>query len=102
MKTYLLSALSLLFVFDGFADTLVFSKGNEITGNVIQTNGEDLLVLTDYGTFNFAKANIKEIKPDQVAEASEIQLTNRLPNFRTTVLALNHQTWASIYSGDGD
>ncbi len=95
MRINLLCGLSLIFTLNSLADTLVFSKGDPITGTVIQTNGEDLLFLTDHGTFNFGRSNIKEIKFDRNADASQTRSTNRLPDFKTAVLSLSGQTWSS-------
>src|SRR4051794_40779118 len=96
-----LSALSPLILIVGVccatvseSETLVLSSGRTIVGTVIRTNGNDLMLLTDYGTFNFGRDNIKEIKGVQ-AETTAIQATGRLPDFKTTVLALSGRAWAT-------
>ena len=45
-----------------FGDTLVMLNNSTISGTVIQTNGDEVLLLMDYAAFNFSTANIKEIK----------------------------------------
>jgi hypothetical protein len=75
-----------------FGDTLVFSTGRTLSGIILQTNGDDLLVLTKYAAFNFSKTNIKEIKADTM-EASESSSPGRLPNFKQAILFLSKQPW---------
>ena len=55
-----------------FADTLILNSGATISGTVIQTNGDDLLLLMNYAAFNFSRANIKEIRngPVETAEST--------------------------------
>jgi len=76
------------------ADTLVFATGRTLTGTVVKTNGDDLLVMMDYGTFNFSRANIKEIRTEQV-EIVELQNTNRLPPFKVLLPLLAKQGWST-------
>jgi hypothetical protein len=44
------------------ADTLTFSSGRSISGTVLQTNGDNLLLLTDYATFRFSRSGLKAIE----------------------------------------
>lgn len=76
------------------SETLVFSNGRTIDGVVIRTNGSDLMLLTDYGTLNFGRENIKEIKGAQ-AEATELRSTGRLADFRTAVITLSREKWGA-------
>ncbi len=80
-----------------FADTLVLSNDSTVSGTVIQTNGDDVLLLTGYAAYNFSKANIKAIKTGPV-EAAEFSDTNRLPDFEHTILSLSRQPWATNLS----
>ena len=80
-----------------FADTLVLSNNRTVSGTVIQTNGDDVLLLTAYATYNFSRANIKEIKAGPV-EAEEFSSTNRLPDFQRTILFLSRRPWATNLS----
>ncbi|HEX9046546.1 MAG TPA: hypothetical protein VF988_05920, partial [Verrucomicrobiae bacterium] len=78
----------------GFADTVLLSNGNSVSGTVVQTNGDVILLLTDDAAFNYAKSDVKEIKsspPPTTLLATE----ERLPNFRNAVLSLSRQTWAT-------
>jgi len=59
------------------SETLVLSSGRTISGSVIRTNGNDLMLLTDYGTFNFGRDNIKEINGAQ-PETTAILLATRV------------------------
>jgi hypothetical protein len=77
-----------------FADSLIFRKGEPMTGVVLQTNDEQVLLLTDVGTMRFALASLKAIKFDQV-EAVELKATNRIPTFKTLLTLLNRQPWAT-------
>jgi hypothetical protein len=77
-----------------FADTLVFSNGRIISGTVLQTNDDDILLLTGYAAFNFSKSNIKEIKIEP-AETAQSLNTDRIPDFKKVLLLLSQQPWAT-------
>jgi hypothetical protein len=77
-----------------FADTLVLSTGPTISGTVLQTNNDDILLLTDYAAFNFSKSNTKEIKIER-AETAQSLNADRIPDFRKVVLLLSKQSWAT-------
>jgi hypothetical protein len=79
---------------EAWADSLIFSKGDPMSGIVLQTNNEEVLFLTDFGAMRFALASLKSIKIDQ-AEAAEPNWTNRIPNFRTLLSLLSRQSWAT-------
>lgn len=76
------------------ADTLIFPKGDPLNGTVLQTNREEILFLTDFGTMRFALGSLKAIRFDQV-EAAEVKSTNRIPTFRTLLTILSRQPWAT-------
>jgi hypothetical protein len=78
----------------GFADTIVMSNNRMITGTAIQTNGDDVLILTRYAAFNFSTTSIKEIKPESAGSADSSD-TNRLPNFQKAILFLSRESWAT-------
>ena len=75
------------------ADTIVMLNNHVLTGTTIQTNDDDVLILTRYAAFNFSKASIKGILPES-ADAS-FSSTNRLPDFQKAVLFLSQQPWAT-------
>jgi len=75
------------------ADTLVLQT-RSVTGTVLQTNGDNVLLLTDYGTLNYSLGIIKEIKIER-AEAVEFSATNRLPDAKNLVLFLSRLPWAA-------
>jgi len=79
------------------ADTLVIFNGSTISGTIIQTNDDTLLLLTDYAAYNFSKANIKEVKAEPT-KTVELNSTNRLPDFRRLVSFLSKQSWATNLS----
>jgi hypothetical protein len=87
------SVLSLLGFSTAFADTIVTASNRIMTGTVIQTNGEDVLILTRFAAFNFSAANIKEIKTEPV-DAIESSSTNKLPDFQKAIVFLSKQPWA--------
>ena len=93
MKNYLPYLVSFIFLyFNACADTLVMFDDATISGTVLQTNGGQILLLTDYAAYNFSKASIKEIQKGPVPNFSA---TNRLPNFRKLVAFLSEQPWAT-------
>jgi len=61
---------------------------------VIQTNGDDILLLTPYAAYNYSRAHLKEIKiePEKVTRYSS---TNRLSGFERAILVLSKQPWAT-------
>ena len=77
------------------ADTDLFSTGRVLTGTVARTNGEDVLVVTDYAAFNFARGSIKEIRTEHI-QAADLRSTNRFPSFRVALTTLAKKTWASL------
>ena len=74
-------------------DTLVL-QSRSVTGTVLQTNGDNVLLLTDFGTLNYSLGIIKEIKIER-AEAVEFSATNRLPDAKNLVLFLSRLPWAA-------
>jgi hypothetical protein len=88
----LVFALSFVFLTISNADTLVL-QSRSVTGTVLQTNGDNVLLLTDFGTLNYSLGIIKEIKIDR-AEAVEFSATSRLPDARSLVLFLSRLSWA--------
>jgi hypothetical protein len=76
------------------ADTIVMSNNRTITGIAIQTNDDDVLILTHYAAFSFSAASIKGIQPDStgIAESSN---KNGLPDFQNAILFLSKQPWAT-------
>jgi len=61
---------------------------------VLQTNGEDLLLLADYGAFRYGIGSFKKIEIDP-AKPLRVSSTNQLPDFKSVVLLLSRQAWAS-------
>ena len=96
--TYKFSAILMLACLCGLltasADTVVMSNNRTMEGTAIQTNDDDVLILTPYAAFNFSKASIKEIKAELAAPA-ETSSTNRLPDFQKAILFLSKQPWAT-------
>jgi hypothetical protein len=76
------------------ADTIVMSNHHILNGTVIQTNDDEVLVLTPYAAFNFSINSIKEIKVNP-GETNEPPCTNNLPPFQKALLFLSQQSWAT-------
>jgi hypothetical protein len=78
------------------ADTITFQNNKTIQGTVLQTNGENVLVLVDYGTMRFGAASLKSIRPDQTTTIrAATASTNRLPQFKSAMVQLCRESWAS-------
>ncbi len=90
----ILASVSCLVIGWAHAETLVLSSGRTIVGTIIQTNGNDLVLLTDFSIFKFGRDNIKSIEGAQ-AEIPEIHSTSRLPSFKTAVLSLSRNKWGA-------
>jgi len=65
-----------------------------VEGTILQTNSNDVLLLRDHGTSHYSPQIIKEIHIAR-AEALETADTNRLSGYRTILLRLSEQPWAS-------
>jgi hypothetical protein len=78
----------------GVADTLFFSNGRVVSGTVLQTNGDEILLLTPHAAYNFSRSHVKEIKTGFEEDARNSN-TNRLSNFKQAMLVLSKQLWAT-------
>lgn len=79
---------------DIHADTIVMATGQTVEGIALQTNDDDVLVLTKFAAFNYSKTSIKEITP-ATDEPSTATVGARLPNFHDTILLLSKELWAT-------
>ncbi len=77
-----------------FADTLILVNDSTISGTVLQTNGDEILLLSDNAAFNYKKSNLKEIKVEPLQVSQSIN-TERLPDFKYAILLLSKQSWAT-------
>lgn len=77
-----------------FADTLLFSNNETASGIILRTNANDLLVLNDYGTVIWPRSTIRRITIGPT-EFPQAQSADRLPRFKSVLLLLNKQTWAT-------
>ena len=75
----------------------MLSNGQQLNGKVIQTNQDDVLVLTPFEAFNYSQNRIKQITAEP-SETAESACTNRLPDFETAILLLSKQPWATNLS----
>lgn len=93
-RSLMIVCLSFAAASTAIADTIVLSNDQPIGGKIIQTNGDDVLILTSVEAFNYSHARIKQIEtePVNVAEPSSI---SRLPDFQTAVSFLSKQPWAT-------
>lgn len=89
----LVLCLACSFAFNAVADTILMANSRTLTGTVIQTNGDDVLILTKNAAFNFSKASIKGIKPD--AGTTSLPDAGRLPDLQRAVSFLSKQAWAT-------
>lgn len=90
----LLVPLFALAVPQALADTFVLSDGRTLIGTPLQTNGNNLLILGEYGTLNCPRDLVRQVQPTADAP-SPIGSGERLSTFRQTLLLLSQQTWAS-------
>ncbi len=63
-----------------FADTLIFVNDTTISGTVLQTNDDEILLLSDDAAFNYKKSNLKEIKIEPLQVSQSIK-TERLGDY---------------------
>ena len=88
---YLAACLSALPL--AYADSITFSTDRTVTGTILQTNGNNLLLMTDYGTLSYSLAIIKEIKFESL-ETDETVSTNRMLGSKAALVSLGKQPWA--------
>ncbi len=76
-----------------FGDTIVLITDREVHGTVIQTNAEDVLLLTDFTTLRFSRQNIKRIR----IERTDTQAVSkeRIADSKTVIASLSKQKWAT-------
>jgi hypothetical protein len=93
--------LSILFAFiclaiapAAFADRLLLLGDRTVEGTVLQTNGDNIVLLTDYGTLTYSRGLVKEIIVEQTKKAKQ-SASGRFPDSRNIILLLNRQPWAS-------
>lgn len=91
---FLGASLSFLGMESAFADTIVMSNNHVISGTAIQTNDDEVLILTPHAAFNFSKTSIKGIIAEP-AHSAESSSAHRLPDFQKAVLFLSQQSWAT-------
>jgi hypothetical protein len=75
-------------------DTLVFPNDSTVSGIVVQTNSETILLLTEDAAYNYSKSGLKEIKIESLP-SSKSGDDNKLPSFQNAVLLLSKQGWAT-------
>ena len=80
-----------------FADMIVLPSDQELTGEIIQTNQDDVLILTRFEAFNYSRTRIKQISAEPT-ETAELSSTNRMSDFETAILLLSKQSWATNLS----
>jgi hypothetical protein len=76
------------------ADTALFTNGQKVSGAVVETNGDEILLVAPYGAYSYSRAHIKEIRttPEQVTPTTN---TNRLSDFKRAIVLLSKQVWAT-------
>ncbi|MGO8928198.1 MAG: hypothetical protein ACLQU3_15115 [Limisphaerales bacterium] len=75
-------------------DTVLLKSGTSLTGTVVRTNGDDILLVTDCAAFNFWRGSIREIKTEQ-GEAVGLANTNRLSPFKVALTTMAQQSWSA-------
>lgn len=76
------------------ADVVVLESGKVITGNVLQSDADGVLVQMEYGTFRYPASMIKDVRKEKMAAPSESPSTQRIPNWAKIVSILSTNTWA--------
>jgi hypothetical protein len=89
--------MSLFLATQAFSDMLVFKDGHSVSGTIIQTNNDTLLLLANGGAFSYSTSSIKEVRSDQWL-ATTVSNDARLPCLYSAILFVSKQTWATNLS----
>ncbi|PWU15931.1 MAG: hypothetical protein C5B50_14575 [Verrucomicrobia bacterium] len=76
------------------ADSITLLGGRKVEGTILQTNENNILVLTEYGALNYSPAIIEKFQIER-PEAIEISGTNRLLTSKNLLILLSQQSWAT-------
>jgi len=77
------------------ADVVVLNNGAVITGNILQQDGNGVLMQMDYGTFRYPQAMIKEARKE-VATAPHVSNNGKvIPDWAQIVSLLAKNGWAT-------
>ncbi|HXC34357.1 MAG TPA: hypothetical protein VNV43_00680 [Candidatus Acidoferrales bacterium] len=75
------------------ADVIILQNGDVMTGTILQTNSDDVLVRFDYGTYSYPQSQIKDVRVE--TNASPVQYSpQRVPNWAEIISALATNSWA--------
>lgn len=78
---------------NAYADSVVMANGRILSGTAIQTNADEVLILTLNAAFNFSQSSIKEIRKD--TESDTAVSARKLAAFYQAVLLLSKEPWAT-------
>lgn len=76
-----------------YADIITLTAGREISGTVVATNHNSILILTDSGTISYARSIVKTVTLQQDGEIEN--LNGRLPSLRSFIRRVAAEAWAT-------
>lgn len=83
----------LQFCLSARADIIILQNGDVMTGTILQTNSDDVLVRFDYGTYHYPQSQIKDVRI--ATNAVPVQyVPQRIPNWAVIISALATNSWA--------
>jgi hypothetical protein len=88
--------LALLAGSQSFADVVVLTDGQVISGEVLQQDEKGVLIKMDYGTFTFPNSRVKDVKKEvPSARLNENTVTNRIPDWGRILTTLKACEWGN-------
>jgi hypothetical protein len=91
---YALLAFAIFFRSSLNADVVILESGKVITGNILQQDGDGVLVQIDYGTFRYPLSMIKDVRKDKIDLSAESSNAQRIPDWAKIVSLLATNGWA--------
>jgi hypothetical protein len=82
------------------ADIITLTDGSIIHGTVIQRDGQDILILADYGTTSLSASVVQTVKTEADKQPVTLSVNTvskdaRIPDWRTTIAKLASEGWAT-------
>ncbi|MGA2788094.1 MAG: hypothetical protein ABSF60_11255, partial [Verrucomicrobiota bacterium] len=76
------------------ADVVILQTGTVITGNVLQQDGDGVLLQMESGTFRFPPASVRDVKKEAAAAPHASNNGQRIPDWAQIVSLLANNGWA--------
>lgn len=76
------------------ADVVILQNGAVVTGNVLQQDGDGVLLQMDSGTYRFSPASVRDVKKEAAAAPHVSNNGQRIPDWAQIASLLANNGWA--------